>query len=56
MIVYLKNEIETYITPKEKVVKFQGLTFINVYEQEEDEMTIKRFKQDMFNILKATEK
>ena len=50
-MIHLITESEQYITPKEKVEKHQGLTFINIYEKENDETTINRFKRDMLNIL-----
>lgn len=56
VIIYLITEREQYITPKEKVEKYQGLTFINIYEKENDKTTINRFKRDMLNILSTTEK
>ena len=50
---YLNSQKENEFLAKEKVETFQGLTFINIYEKENDDTTLQRFKRDMSTILKT---
>lgn len=43
-----------YSIRNDKIEKFHGLTFINTYEKEADDIMLKCFKRDILRILEAT--